>query len=262
MSWLAGRPIRRTLSGSGGIGRTPSSDRGRPGWAARAPAFAPSRTRRPSRCCRSPTGRSSSIRSSTCARMASIGSCSPVATSPTRSGPTSARSSSTSSSRSRSAPAAPSRRPAREAGISEPFVACNGDVLTALDLSALVAFHGDRRARMTIALHPVDDPSRYGVVATDERRDHPAGIGGDDTVPARVVHRVKRDRHARPAVAVERDQRGQVESGEDVAVARDERLGDAGFASGIREGPAGAERLRLDDVLELRAEVGRIASGL
>ncbi len=56
---------------------------------------------------------------------------------------------------------------AREAGISEPFVACNGDVLTALDLSALVAFHGDRRARMTIALHPVDDPSRYGVVATD-----------------------------------------------------------------------------------------------
>ena len=56
---------------------------------------------------------------------------------------------------------------AREAAISETFVACNGDVLTDLDLTALVAFHGDRRARMTIALHPVDDPSRYGVVATD-----------------------------------------------------------------------------------------------
>ena len=56
---------------------------------------------------------------------------------------------------------------AREAGISETFVACNGDVLTDLDLTALVAFHRDRRARMTIALHPVDDPSRYGVVATD-----------------------------------------------------------------------------------------------
>jgi mannose-1-phosphate guanylyltransferase len=56
---------------------------------------------------------------------------------------------------------------AREAGISETFVACNGDVLTDLDLTALVAFHRDHRARMTIALHPVDDPSRYGVVATD-----------------------------------------------------------------------------------------------
>ena len=56
---------------------------------------------------------------------------------------------------------------AREAGISETFVACNGDVLTDLDLTALAAFHRDRKARMTIALHPVDDPSRYGVVATD-----------------------------------------------------------------------------------------------
>jgi len=56
---------------------------------------------------------------------------------------------------------------AREARISEAFVACNGDVLTDLDLTALVVFHRDRRARMTIALHPVDDPSRYGVVATD-----------------------------------------------------------------------------------------------
>jgi mannose-1-phosphate guanylyltransferase len=56
---------------------------------------------------------------------------------------------------------------AREAGVTETFVACNGDVLTDLDLTALVAFHGDRGARMTIALYPVDDPSRYGVVATD-----------------------------------------------------------------------------------------------
>ena len=56
---------------------------------------------------------------------------------------------------------------AREAAISETFVACNGDVLTDLDLTALVAFHHGRRAQMTIALHPVEDPSRYGVVATD-----------------------------------------------------------------------------------------------
>jgi mannose-1-phosphate guanylyltransferase len=56
---------------------------------------------------------------------------------------------------------------AREAGIRDTFVACNGDVLTDLDLTALVGFHRNRSARMTIALHPVDDPSRYGVVATD-----------------------------------------------------------------------------------------------
>ena len=42
----------------------------------------------------------------------------------------------------------------------------NGDVLTDLDLTALVGLHRDRGARMTLALHPVDDPSRYGVVVT------------------------------------------------------------------------------------------------
>jgi mannose-1-phosphate guanylyltransferase len=51
-------------------------------------------------------------------------------------------------------------------GISETFVACNGDVLTDLDLTALVALHRERGARLTLALHPVDDPSRYGVVET------------------------------------------------------------------------------------------------
>jgi len=52
-------------------------------------------------------------------------------------------------------------------GIAETFVVANGDVLTDLDLTALVAFHRERGARMTIGLHPVDDPSRYGVVVTD-----------------------------------------------------------------------------------------------
>ena len=50
--------------------------------------------------------------------------------------------------------------------LTETFVVANGDVLTDLDLSALVRFHRDREARMTLALHPVDDPSRYGVVVT------------------------------------------------------------------------------------------------
>jgi mannose-1-phosphate guanylyltransferase len=54
-------------------------------------------------------------------------------------------------------------------GIRETFVVANGDVLTDLDLTALVEFHRDRGSRMTIALHPVADPSRYGVVMTDSQ---------------------------------------------------------------------------------------------
>jgi mannose-1-phosphate guanylyltransferase len=52
-------------------------------------------------------------------------------------------------------------------GIDETFVVCNGDVLTDLDLSALVSQHRRRRARATIALHTVDDPSAYGLVRAD-----------------------------------------------------------------------------------------------
>jgi mannose-1-phosphate guanylyltransferase len=56
---------------------------------------------------------------------------------------------------------------ARQAAIDETFVAVNGDVLTGLDVTALVAFHRDRRAEATIALTPVEDPSAFGVVPTD-----------------------------------------------------------------------------------------------
>ena len=37
-----------------------------------------------------------------------------------------------------------------------------------LDVAALVAFHRQRGAEGTIALHPVADPSAFGVVATDD----------------------------------------------------------------------------------------------
>lgn len=57
---------------------------------------------------------------------------------------------------------------AADAGIDDTFVVCNGDVLTDVDLSAVVAFHRRRQAAATIHLTPVDDPSRYGVVPTDE----------------------------------------------------------------------------------------------
>jgi mannose-1-phosphate guanylyltransferase len=53
------------------------------------------------------------------------------------------------------------------AGIDDTFVVVNGDVLTDLDVSALVRFHRERGAEGTLHLTPVDDPSAYGVVHTD-----------------------------------------------------------------------------------------------
>ncbi len=43
----------------------------------------------------------------------------------------------------------------------------NGDILTDLDLAALVAHHRGLGAEATIALTPVDDPSAFGLVRTD-----------------------------------------------------------------------------------------------
>jgi mannose-1-phosphate guanylyltransferase len=50
--------------------------------------------------------------------------------------------------------------------LDERFLALNGDVLTDLDLTALLDAHAERGARATIALHPVEDASAYGLVAT------------------------------------------------------------------------------------------------
>jgi NDP-sugar pyrophosphorylase family protein len=51
--------------------------------------------------------------------------------------------------------------------VDETFVVVNGDVLTDLDLGSLIAFHRQSGAEGTIALHPVPDPSAFGVVPTD-----------------------------------------------------------------------------------------------
>jgi mannose-1-phosphate guanylyltransferase len=57
---------------------------------------------------------------------------------------------------------------ADEGGIDASFVVVNGDVLTDLDLRSLWKLHHERNAEATIALTPVEDPSRYGVVPTDD----------------------------------------------------------------------------------------------
>ncbi|MGD9703333.1 MAG: sugar phosphate nucleotidyltransferase [Acidimicrobiia bacterium] len=56
---------------------------------------------------------------------------------------------------------------AEEAGIDDTFVVVNGDVLTDLDVAALVAFHRAHGAEGTLHLIPVEDPSAFGVVAID-----------------------------------------------------------------------------------------------
>jgi mannose-1-phosphate guanylyltransferase len=57
---------------------------------------------------------------------------------------------------------------ATDAGIAERFLVVNGDVLTDLDVGALVARHERSGAEGTIALHRVEDPSAYGVVPTED----------------------------------------------------------------------------------------------
>ena len=46
-------------------------------------------------------------------------------------------------------------------------VVFNGDVLTQVDLAAVIAMHRERRAQATIVLTPVENPSAYGLVETD-----------------------------------------------------------------------------------------------
>jgi mannose-1-phosphate guanylyltransferase len=57
---------------------------------------------------------------------------------------------------------------AQDGGIEHTFLVINGDVLTDLDVNALWDFHHRSGAEGTIALTPVDEPSRYGVVPIDD----------------------------------------------------------------------------------------------
>src|SRR3989304_1321633 len=44
----------------------------------------------------------------------------------------------------------------------------NGDILTDLDLQAMLRFHREKNAKFTISLTPVEDPTAYGLVEMDK----------------------------------------------------------------------------------------------
>jgi NDP-sugar pyrophosphorylase family protein len=48
------------------------------------------------------------------------------------------------------------------------FLVFNGDILTDVDLGKLLQFHSTKKAELTILLTPVEDPSAFGVVPTDD----------------------------------------------------------------------------------------------
>jgi mannose-1-phosphate guanylyltransferase len=60
--------------------------------------------------------------------------------------------------------AGPIRLAADRGLLADRFLALNGDLLTDLDLSALIELHEARDAVATLGLYPVDDPTHYGLV--------------------------------------------------------------------------------------------------
>jgi NDP-sugar pyrophosphorylase family protein len=66
--------------------------------------------------------------------------------------------------------------------LRETTIVFNGDILTNVDMGRIIDFHSSRSAAATIALVPVEDPSRYGLVE----------LGDDDSVQ-RFVEKPKAD---------------------------------------------------------------------
>lgn len=57
-----------------------------------------------------------------------------------------------------------------DAHIDGRIFAMNGDIFTDLDFTNMLEFHRSKGAKVTIALTPVEDPTRFGVVETDRNR--------------------------------------------------------------------------------------------
>ena len=54
-----------------------------------------------------------------------------------------------------------------ERHLDETFLVLNGDIITDLDITAMLDSHCRKKSKVTIALTPVDDPTSYGLIETD-----------------------------------------------------------------------------------------------
>ncbi|MCJ7828252.1 MAG: NDP-sugar synthase, partial [Dehalococcoidia bacterium] len=54
--------------------------------------------------------------------------------------------------------------------IDDTLFAMNGDIFTDLNFTDMLHFHKNKGAKVTIALTPVEDPTRFGVVETDSKQ--------------------------------------------------------------------------------------------
>jgi mannose-1-phosphate guanylyltransferase len=102
-----------------------------------------------------------------------------------------------------------------ESLLEERFLMLNGDILTDIDVGALVAQHEGTGARATLALVPVDDPRAYGLVE----------IGEDNSVAEFIekpsADRVSTNLISAGAYVLERDVLELVEPGRNVSIERD-----------------------------------------
>jgi mannose-1-phosphate guanylyltransferase len=92
------------------------------------------------------------------------------------------------------------------------FLALNGDILTDLDLTAMVAMHRERGAAATIALTHVDDARPYGLVPTEpdgrviqflEKPEH--AVPGDVNAGTYVLEPSALSRWVPETISIERD---------------------------------------------------------
>ncbi|MDR2152402.1 MAG: NTP transferase domain-containing protein [Helicobacteraceae bacterium] len=56
-----------------------------------------------------------------------------------------------------------------EAALNEPFIIASGDLVTDFDFKKIVAFHENKRSKLTITLTSVADPLQFGVVIADKK---------------------------------------------------------------------------------------------
>jgi mannose-1-phosphate guanylyltransferase len=97
-------------------------------------------------------------------------------------------------------------------GTGEPFLALNGDIVTDLDVTAMVAAHRTRGAAATIALAHVDDARAFGLVATQadgrvmEFREKPQEpVPGDINAGTYVLEPSALSRWEPGSLSIERD---------------------------------------------------------